>query len=98
MVLLVVASFVGGCAGSTCGGIKAFRFLVMFKQAARELRLLVHPSAEIAIKVGHHTVPDRVIQAADRLEHEGEIGMGTRIERVMFEQFAKARLGFLEAT
>ena len=63
VVLLVVASFVGGCAGSTCGGIKAFRFLVMFKQAARELRLLVHPSAEIAIKVGHHTVPDRVIQA-----------------------------------
>ncbi len=62
-LLLLLASFFGGCVGSTCGGIKAIRFLLLYKQSVREARLLIRPSAQIAIKLGAQPVPDRVIQA-----------------------------------
>jgi len=62
-LLLLLASFFGGCVGSTCGGIKAIRFLLLYKQSVREARLLVRPSAQIAVKLGNHPVPDRVMQA-----------------------------------
>ena len=62
-LLLLLGSFFGGCAGSTCGGIKAIRFLLLYKQSVREIRLLVRPTAQIAIKLGDHPIPDRVMQA-----------------------------------
>lgn len=62
-LLLIFASFFGGCVGSTCGGIKAFRFLLLFRQSLREIRLLLHPSAQIAIKVGQSLVSERVVDA-----------------------------------
>ncbi|HEX5419844.1 MAG TPA: TrkH family potassium uptake protein [Gammaproteobacteria bacterium] len=62
-LLLIFASFFGGCVGSTCGGIKAFRFLLLFRQSMREVRLLIHPSAQFALKVGDSLVSDRVVTA-----------------------------------
>ncbi len=62
-LLLLLGSFFGGCVGSTCGGIKAIRFLLLYKQSVREARLLIRPSAQIAVKVGNHAIPDRVMQA-----------------------------------
>ncbi len=62
-LLLLLGSFFGGCVGSTCGGIKAIRFLLLYKQSVRESRLLVRPSAQIAVKLGDHPVPDQVMQA-----------------------------------
>ena len=62
-LLLIFASFFGGSVGSTCGGIKAFRFLLLFRQSLREIRLLIHPSAQIAIKVGQALVSERVVEA-----------------------------------
>ncbi len=62
-VLLLYVSFMGGCAGSTGGGIKVIRILLLFKQGVRELRRLVHPSAQFAVKVGRKPVPDKVIEA-----------------------------------
>lgn len=50
-VLLLFASFVGGCAGSTGGGMKVIRVLLLFKQGQRELRRLLHPNATIMVKV-----------------------------------------------
>jgi trk system potassium uptake protein TrkH len=46
--------------GSVGGGIKMFRTLVLSRQAIRELRLLVHPSAVAPLRVGGNTVPERV--------------------------------------
>ena len=46
--------------GSTGGGIKMFRTLLLVRQARRELKLLVHPSAIIPIRIGGHSIPDRV--------------------------------------
>lgn len=62
-VLLIFASFIGGCAGSTAGGIKVVRCLLIYKQGVREIARLVHPSAEIPVKLGNKAVPFRVVDA-----------------------------------
>lgn len=62
-VLLLFASFIGGCAGSTAGGIKVIRFLLLLKQGTREVMHLVHPNATMVIKVGNRTVSDTVINS-----------------------------------
>ena len=62
-VLLIFASFVGGSAGSTAGGLKVIRCLLIAKQGVREIVRLVHPSAEIPVKLGNAAVPFRVIDA-----------------------------------
>lgn len=62
-ILLIFSSFVGGCAGSTGGGMKVVRVLLLFKQGARELNRLVHPRAVYVIKLGRRPVEDRIVQA-----------------------------------
>ena len=62
-VLLILASFVGGCAGSTGGGIKVIRWLLIYKQGVREVLRLIHPSAEIPVKLGNRAVPVRVVDS-----------------------------------
>lgn len=62
-ILLIFLSFVGGCAGSTGGGMKVVRILLLFKQGMREVKRLVHPSAYFPIKLDNKPVPDRVIEA-----------------------------------
>ena len=62
-VLLLFASFVGGCAGSTGGGMKVMRCLLLYKQGVREVHRLVHPSAEVPVKLGSMPVPQRVVDA-----------------------------------
>ncbi|KAG1660430.1 Trk system potassium uptake protein TrkH [Nymphon striatum] len=62
-VLLVLASFAGGCAGSTGGGMKVIRVLLLFKQGWREVLRLIHPNARIAIKLNKKPVDRSVIQA-----------------------------------
>ena len=62
-VLLVFASFVGGCAGSTGGGMKVIRVLLLFKQGWREVTRLIHPNARIVIKLNKKRVDRDIIQA-----------------------------------
>lgn len=62
-IMLILLSAVGGCAGSTTGGIKAIRIILVVKQGMRELRQLVHPNAVIPIKLKKRTVPDKVLSA-----------------------------------
>ena len=61
--LLIFASFVGGSAGSTAGGIKVIRWLLVYKQGVREIARLVHPNAEIPVKLGSKAVSPRVVEA-----------------------------------
>lgn len=60
-VLLIMLSFIGGSAGSTAGGIKVVRILLLWKQGLRELHRLIHPNAIVPIKLGARTVPDGII-------------------------------------
>jgi len=62
-VLLLALSFVGGCAGSTAGGMKVVRVLLLYKQGRREFLRLVHPNAMMSIKMNSKPVPDAVIHA-----------------------------------
>ncbi len=60
-VLLVFLMFIGGCAGSTGGGIKVVRLLLFFKYARLQLRKLVHPHEISTIKMGREKVPEEVM-------------------------------------
>lgn len=62
-ILLMLSSFIGGCAGSTGGGLKVVRVLLLYLQGARELKRLVHPNAVYTIKLGNRALPERVIEA-----------------------------------
>ncbi|NOQ87856.1 MAG: potassium transporter [Gammaproteobacteria bacterium] len=62
-VLLLFSSFVGGCAGSTGGGIKVIRVLLLIKQGQREIMRLIHPNAQVTVKIGKQPVNDSIINA-----------------------------------
>lgn len=62
-VLLILLSFIGGCTGSTGGGMKVVRVLLLVKQGLREIKRLIHPHGRIAVKVNGKEAPDRVVQA-----------------------------------
>jgi trk system potassium uptake protein TrkH len=62
-VLLLFVSFVGGCAGSTGGGMKVIRFLLLIKQGWREILRLIHPTAQIPIRISGKPLPPRVVES-----------------------------------
>ena len=62
-ILLILMSAVGGCAGSTAGGMKIIRVILLYKQGRREIEQLIHPKALIPIKLGGRPVPNQVIDA-----------------------------------
>lgn len=62
-ILLLCSSFIGGCAGSTGGGMKVIRVLLLSLQGSREMKRLVHPNAVYTIKLGNRMLPDRIIEA-----------------------------------
>jgi trk system potassium uptake protein TrkH len=61
-VLLIFVSFVGGCAGSTAGGMKVIRIIVMVKQALIEVLRLVHPKLVKPLQMDSRIVPDDVVR------------------------------------
>lgn len=62
-VLLLFVSFIGGCAGSTGGGMKVIRVILLLKQGMREMMRLIHPNALVMVKIGKKPVADSVIDA-----------------------------------
>ena len=62
-MLLMFSAFIGCCAGSTGGGIKVMRFMILFLQGMRELKRLVHPRAIYTLKLGRRAVPERIVEA-----------------------------------
>jgi trk system potassium uptake protein TrkH len=62
-ILLLFLSFMGGCGGSTGGGMKAVRIMLISKQGVRELSQLIHPNAVIPLKVGNRRVEAKVVSA-----------------------------------
>jgi trk system potassium uptake protein len=61
--LLLFAAFAGGCAGSTAGGLKVVRVLLIYRQGLREMKRLIHPTGVFTIKLGAQRVSDRVVDA-----------------------------------
>ncbi len=61
--LLVILMFVGACAGSTGGGMKVSRVVILFKSVHREIRRCLHPSSISKITMGEKTVPHEVVRS-----------------------------------
>lgn len=62
-ILLIFMAFMGGCAGSTGGGMKVMRIMLLAKLVVREIKQLVHPNAVIPLKVGPRRVEAKVASA-----------------------------------
>ncbi len=62
-LLLIVLMFIGGSAGSTAGGMKVSRFMVVLKIIRAELIKAVHPNAVLAIRVGDNVISDNTVKS-----------------------------------
>jgi trk system potassium uptake protein TrkH len=62
-LLMILLGCFATCAGSTGGGIKMIRMLLLLKQARRELVRIVHPNVVNPVTLGPNAVSDRVMQA-----------------------------------
>ena len=60
-VLLVVLTFIGACAGSTGGGIKCSRILILIRSAHREVRSIIHPRAVSVVQLDGAPLPERTL-------------------------------------
>lgn len=61
-ISLLLLMFVGGCAGSTGGGMKIARIMVVIKYSLSEIKRLLHPRAIIPVRIGRHMISDEVIR------------------------------------
>lgn len=61
-VVLMLVACIGGCAGSTAGGSKVARFVLLFKQSHRSVLRMIHPNAELPVKVGGNPISAHVMQ------------------------------------
>ncbi len=62
-VLLIFISFVGGCGGSTAGGMKVLRVMVLAQIGLREVKRLIHPRALIPVRLGGRVLRERTLEA-----------------------------------
>ncbi len=62
-MLLIFISFIGGCGGSTAGGMKVMRVMLLVQQGLHEVRRLVHPHAVLRVRLGARAVDARMMQA-----------------------------------
>ncbi|PRX29425.1 trk system potassium uptake protein TrkH [Orenia metallireducens] len=58
--ILLILMFIGGCAGSTAGGIKVIRIYALMKKGFQELYKLIHPRAVTSLKIGNRAVSEEV--------------------------------------
>ena len=62
-ILLLLSAFVGGCAGSTAGGLKVVRVLLVYRQGIHEIKRLIHPTGVFPVKLDDRPVPSDEMQA-----------------------------------
>lgn len=62
-MILISLMFVGGCAGSTAGGIKGIRFLLLFRLIKRELLKIIHPKAVYTVKFAGKSVEEESLMS-----------------------------------
>ncbi len=59
--ILFVLMFIGGCAGSTAGGLKVARVIILFKRIKKELRRMLHPRSVSTVKFEGRSVDERTL-------------------------------------
>lgn len=63
--ILITLMFIGACAGSTGGGMKVSRFVILFKTIKKELSMIVHPRAVKKIQMDGHGVAHEVVRSTN---------------------------------
>jgi len=62
-IILFIVMFVGGCSGSTGGGIKVIRIITLFKQGINEMKLLIKPRGIFSIRIDGKVVSKKLVYA-----------------------------------
>ncbi len=60
-ITLFLLMFVGGCAGSTGGGMKVIRTMILFRFGLNELKRLIHPQAVLPVRIGNVAIPKEIV-------------------------------------
>ena len=60
-MLLVILMFIGGCAGSTAGGLKVSRVMMMFKGVKRDLKRMIHPRSVNSVRLEGKTLDNSTL-------------------------------------
>lgn len=60
-LFLIMVSFIGACVGSTGGGIKVVRVLLMFRLGMKEIKQFIHPNAQINVKLNRSTIGEKTL-------------------------------------
>jgi trk system potassium uptake protein len=63
VAIFFVITFLGGCAGSTSGGFKTYRLMVLYQSIRVTMRQMVRPDVVMPIRYGDRTLPQRVVQS-----------------------------------
>ena len=63
--VIVLLIFIGACAGSTGGGMKVSRFIILFKSLTKEIRLLIHPNHVKKLELDGHKIEHNVIRSTN---------------------------------
>ncbi len=63
--ILVILMFVGACAGSTGGGIKVSRLVILSKTVKKEMRQYLHPNSVAKVTVGGKMIPHEVVRSVN---------------------------------
>jgi trk system potassium uptake protein TrkH len=61
--IIIIAMFLGGNAGSTAGGVKIIRYVIIFKTLFAELKRVTHPNALISVFVDNKKLPERILSS-----------------------------------
>ena len=60
-VFLIMMSFIGACVGSTGGGIKVVRILVMFRLGMKEIHKFIRPNAQVSVKLNKSSINEKAL-------------------------------------
>lgn len=91
-ILLMIIGLIGGCAGSTAGGIKMVRVVLLVKQGWREILRLIHPNGVFILKINRKLIPDHVMDAV-----WGFVGVYVVIFNAMLLVLMACGLNFISA-
>lgn len=62
-MLIIFAMLAGGCTGSTGGGIKNMRIMILFHNIKNEFKRLIHPNAVLPVRINRHVLPQTTLNA-----------------------------------
>jgi len=91
MIALILMT-VCGCAGSTAGGLKMGRFIILLKNTKNEFKKLTHPNAILPVRMSGQVIPEHIVQRVQTFAfiYLGLIIIGSAVLLIDGEKFEEA--------